>query len=170
MSARSAGFSLILLGLLLRAPSPAMAGSGEATVTSTVEAPALDLAAHRGEVVYVDFWASWCPPCRKSLPWLAGMQAKYRARGLTVLTVNVDREPTAAARFLASLPDSLPIVYDPQGRLAAAYGLQGMPSSFLYDRSGTLRSTQVGFEPTRAAEVELQIENLLAEGAPDGKD
>jgi len=170
MTPKRRGLCLLLLGFLLRMPAPAVgAPAVAAAALPPATGPAVDLAAHRGEVVYLDFWASWCLPCRKSFPWMAEMQAKYRAQGLTVLTVNVDREAAAAARFLAALPDSLPVVFDPQGRLASAYGLAGMPCSFLYDRSGALRATHVGFDPGRSDEVERQIAGLLAEGVTDGR-
>ena len=141
-----------------------------AAATPAPEAPTLDLAAHRGEVVYVDFWASWCGPCRKSFPWLANLQEADRKRGLVVLTVNVDRERKAADRFLNEVGVQLPVVYDPQGKLAGTYKLEGMPSCFIYDRAGKLRVTHDGFVPGGTeTELEPQIEALLSEKGPDAK-
>jgi len=122
----------------------------------------LDLVSHRGEVVVVDFWASWCKPCRLELPWLAAMQTKHGAVGLTVLTVNLDRQRADADKLLASLGVSLPVIHDPDGKLAEAHGLEGMPTSLLYDREGTLRATRVGFETEDQAEFEALLVSLLA--------
>ncbi len=77
----------------------------------------LDLERFRGKVVVVDFWASWCEPCRHSFPWLNEMQAKYADRGLVIIGVNVDRERADAERFLREVPAGFPIVYDPTARL-----------------------------------------------------
>src|SRR4051812_16001142 len=89
------------------------------TATAADTAGALDLARYRGKVVLVDFWASWCEPCRHSFPWLNAMQAKYADRGLVVIGVNVDRERADADRFLRDVPAKFQIVYDPEGTLAA---------------------------------------------------
>ena len=127
----------------------------------------LDLASHRGEVVVVDFWASWCKPCRAELPWLAAMQAEHGAAGLTVLTVNLDRKRADADELLASLGVALPVVHDPDGKLAEAHKLAGMPTSLVYDRDGTLRATRVGFVPEDEAKFEALLVNLLKESADD---
>ncbi len=127
---------------------------------------ALDLKPYAGRVVYVDFWASWCQPCRSSFPWLREMQAKYGEQGLTVLMVNEDHERKAAEAFFAELGGDLQIVWDVEGKLAIAYGLEGMPASYLIDRQGKLRASHVGFDPKKTAEVETEIKTLLAEGVP----
>lgn len=119
------------------------------------------LADHAGRVVLVDFWASWCVPCRKSFPWIAGVEAQFRERGFDVIAVNVDRDRAAADAFLEKNPVHARIVYDPEGTLAAFYGLERMPSSFLYDREGTLRERHIGFSKETAAALESSIESLL---------
>lgn len=129
----------------------------------------IDLASHRGEVVVVDFWASWCKPCRAELPWLASMQAKHRAEGLVVLTVNVDRGRAEADKLLASLGVTLPVIHDPDGKLAELYQLEGMPSSLIYDRDGTLRATRVGFAPEDEAEFEALLVDLLKVSGSDAQ-
>ncbi len=129
----------------------------------------LDLAAHRGEVVVVDFWASWCKPCRLELPWLAAMQAKHGAQGLSVLTVNLDRDRADADRLLASLAVDLPVIHDPDGEIAEAHKLEGMPTSLIYGRDGTLRATRVGFVPEDEAKFEALLMNLLKESDDDAQ-
>jgi thiol-disulfide isomerase/thioredoxin len=116
-----------------------------------------------GSVVYVDFWASWCVPCRGSFPWMAGLRDKYGSSGLQVLTVNLDRDAVAARKFLRQTGTSLPVVYDPDGKLAKLYDLQAMPSSFVYGRDGTLRTSLQGFSPEETGSVESLIVKLLEE-------
>ncbi len=129
------------------------------------EAPAsLALAAHHGDVVVVDFWASWCKPCQASLPWLGTMQTRHGQQGLTIVTVNVDHERKLADRFLSGLPTPMTVVYDPDGKVAEAFDLQGMPTSYVYDRSGKLRATHLGFHPDDVAALESELTGLLAEG------
>ena len=103
------------------------------------------LADFQGRVVLVDFWASWCEPCRQALPWLNAMQKKYGDQGLQVVMVNLDRDPAAAAKMAADIDAGIRQFLDPAGELATRYELEGMPSSFLYDRSGELISNHVGF-------------------------
>jgi thiol-disulfide isomerase/thioredoxin len=125
--------------------------------------PPLDLGPYAGRVVYVDFWASWCAPCKVSLPWLQELQSRHGDEGLTVLLVNVDRDRKAADAMLAKAGITLPITWDPDGRIAKAYGLEGMPSSFVYGRDGQLRDRHVGFDPRHADDLERSVTTLLAE-------
>ena len=110
------------------------------------ESPTFDLGARAGKVVVLDFWASWCAPCRQSIPWLNEMQAKYAARGLVVIGVNVDAERPLAEKFLTQTPARFEILYDSEGRLPQKYGVQGMPASFIFDRSGHLVEKHLGFK------------------------
>lgn len=130
---------------------------------------ALDLSTHAGHVVYLDFWASWCKPCRHSFPWLEVLKDRYAKRGLDVVTVNVDRDRKAAEAFLADLNSDLDVVWDPDGKIAGAFDLEAMPSSYIFDRDGTLRDRHVGFDPKTTADVERELESLLAEGGTDAK-
>jgi thiol-disulfide isomerase/thioredoxin len=133
------------------------------TTAAADTTPTLDLAAHAGEVVYVDFWASWCGPCRSAYPWLQTLHERYAEQGLTVLTVNVDRDRAAAEKFLAALKADLPVIWDPEGVLATEYELQAMPTSYVFGRDGTLRASHVGFDEKKTGEIEAEIEALLAE-------
>lgn len=121
----------------------------------------LDLARFRGKVVIIDFWASWCAPCRQSLPWLNEMQAKYRDRGLVVIGVNVDRERAEADRFLEQMPANFQIVYDPDGSLAARYHVPGMPSSYVIGRDGQQAGVHIGFRNGMREQREAELEHLL---------
>jgi thiol-disulfide isomerase/thioredoxin len=124
-------------------------------------ADALNLDRYRGKVVVLDFWASWCAPCRQSFPWLNDLQAKYAERGLVVLGVNVDGTRADAERFLHDVPARFEIVYDPKGALASRYDLPGMPSSFVFGPDGTLVAKHIGFRNADRAEREAEIAKLL---------
>lgn len=127
----------------------------------------LDLAHLKGKVVVIDFWASWCAPCRQSFPWLNEMQAKYRDRGLVIIGVNVDRERPEAERFLQQTPADFMIVYDPEGTLAARYQVPGMPSSYVIDRDGQQAGVHIGFRSGMRGEREAELERLLANATAD---
>jgi thiol-disulfide isomerase/thioredoxin len=122
----------------------------------------LDLTQYRGKVVVIDFWASWCAPCRQSFPWLNQMQAKYRDRGLVIIGVNVDREHADANRFLAQTPADFQIVYDPEGALAAQYQLPGMPSSYVIGPDGHQVGVHIGFRSSVREQREAELQRLLS--------
>jgi thiol-disulfide isomerase/thioredoxin len=117
----------------------------------------------RGRVVYVDFWASWCVPCRESFPWMQALQRRYGRAGLTVVAVDVDRNRNDAQRFLRAFRPDFLVVFDPSGRLARRYRIIGMPTSVLIDRRGRIRFTHVGFFLDRRAEYVHQVRELLAQ-------
>jgi thiol-disulfide isomerase/thioredoxin len=116
----------------------------------------------RGRVVYVDFWASWCGPCRRSFPWMNKMQQKYGARGLVVVGVNVDKKRGDAERFLAQIPASFTIVFDEAGTTPAAYGVKGMPSSYVIDARGNVTFVERGFLDESRAVLEQKIADALS--------
>jgi thiol-disulfide isomerase/thioredoxin len=118
-----------------------------------------------GKVVLVDFWASWCAPCRRSFPWMQQLQQRHAARGLVVIAVNLDQDPALAAEFLKDLPVSFRIEYDAGGVVARKFQVRAMPSSFLIDRRGRLRARHAGFRDAQRAARELQILQLLEENA-----
>jgi len=121
------------------------------------------VASHKGKVIYVDFWASWCVPCRKSFPWMNEIQNKYADKNFTVLSVNLDAEAGFAEKFLQEVPAQFPIFYDPRGKVAKAFKLKGMPSSFIINKAGKIVSTHVGFTEEKKKKYQQEILNLLAE-------
>ncbi len=123
---------------------------------------ALDLEAYRGKIVWVDFWASWCTPCRRSFPWLNEVMAKYSDQGLVIVGVNVDKERALAEDFLRETPARFPIVYDPEGAMAAKYKVLGMPSSFLIDRDGNVIASHIGFRRDERENYEASIAKALS--------
>jgi thiol-disulfide isomerase/thioredoxin len=132
---------------------------------TVLAADTLDLGQYRGKLVLVDFWASWCAPCRHSFPWLNEMQAKYADRGLVVVGVNVDRERKDAEHFLHEVPAHFRIVYDPSGALAAGDDVPGMPTSFVFGPDGKLIEKHIGFQQGSRAQREAELQKLLPPSA-----
>lgn len=117
----------------------------------------------KGKVVYVDFWASWCGPCRQSFPWMNEMHKKYADQGLEIVAINLDQEPELAQQFIADMTPAFRIEYDPQGKLAEQFGVDTMPTSFVIDRSGKAQSRHKGFHDKKRAAYEQEIQTLLGE-------
>lgn len=122
-----------------------------------VEGSALKLASLRGQVVYVDFWASWCAPCMQALPALDRLYKAHRDRGFTVLAVNVDTERAAATKVLERLKPGFPVALDPQGSWPEAFALRGMPSSYLVGRDGVVRYIKTGYKTHELPDIEKEI-------------
>lgn len=117
-----------------------------------------------GKVVLVDFWASWCGPCRQSFPAMAELRETYEAKGFRLVAVSVDERESAYRRFLERLAPSFETVWDQHHRLVAEAGVATMPTSYLVDRSGKIRYIHSGFHKGETeAQLQSQIETLLAE-------
>jgi cytochrome c biogenesis protein CcmG/thiol:disulfide interchange protein DsbE len=132
-------------------------------VSVAVHAASLDLTSYRGRVIYLDFWASWCAPCRQSFPWMESLKRTYGDQGLAVIGINLDMDRADADKFLQQFHPTFDVRFDPRGELAEFYKVQGMPSSVLIDRHGVTRFTHVGFRPVDGAIYEAQLRELLAE-------
>ncbi len=117
----------------------------------------------RGRVVYVEFWASWCVPCRQSFPWMKVLQRRYGDQGLSIVAVNLNHDSENARRFLHVVRPNFTVIFDPSGSLARRYHLIGMPTSVLIDRRGVIRFIHVGFFLRRRGEYERQVRELLAQ-------
>ena len=115
----------------------------------------------RGRVVYVDFWASWCAPCRRSFPWMNALQQRFGSRGLAIVAINVDKRRPDADRFLRQFPATFTVTFDPAGATPAAYAVPGMPTSYLVDARGNVVEIEQGFLDERRAAMEARIESLL---------
>lgn len=120
------------------------------------------LAQHKGEVVYLDFWASWCGPCRKSFPWMNKVAAKYKQQGFSVVSVNLDANKALATKFLDETPADFTVIYDPKGKIAKHFKIQGMPSSMLIGRDGKIKLRHTGFYTKKISQYQQEIEQLLA--------
>lgn len=114
-----------------------------------------------GKVVVLDFWASWCVPCRRSFPWLNTMYEKYGDDGLVIVGVNLDLDRAEAERFLGEFPASFDIVYDEDKGLAKQFEVIAMPSSYLIGRDGRILERHLGFKVKKQADYEAAILNAL---------
>jgi len=121
----------------------------------------ISLSSFRGKVVYVDFWASWCKPCRKSFPFMNEMQKRYGKKGLKIIAINLDTEPSVASEFLKKNPANFTLAYDPKGKTPDLYKLKVMPTSFLIDRRGNLINIHKGFKEDQQAKLEKKLVKAL---------
>ncbi len=145
----------LLLGVnALAAPAP------EFTL-SNAAGQAVSLTQLRGKVVYLDFWASWCGPCRQSFPWMNEMLGKYQAQGLEIVAVNLDTSRTDADSFLEKNPAAFSVVFDPTATLPPQYGVKGMPTSYLIDPSGEIILQHSGFNASHRESLEASIQQAL---------
>ena len=156
-------FITLLVAVLAAAPAFA-ARTGELAPTFALASAAgdtVDLARLRGRVVYVDFWASWCTPCKRSFPWMNELEVRYHDSGLTIVAINVDKRREDALRFLRDVPARFTVVFDAEGKTPAAFGVKGMPSSYLIDREGRVAAVEEGFHDERTTVIEQRIRALL---------
>ncbi len=138
-----------------RAPAfaaPSLTGEG------TVE-----LGKHRGKVVYLDFWASWCGPCLNAIPEIEDMRDEFPAEDFQIIAVNLDQQKKKALRFLKKNPIGYPSASDPKGRLPEQYGVETMPTSFLIDPNGVIRYVHRGFSRGDGSRLRHEIRSLLGQ-------
>jgi cytochrome c biogenesis protein CcmG, thiol:disulfide interchange protein DsbE len=121
------------------------------------------LAELKGKVVLVDFWASWCAPCREELPVLDALYKKYKDKGLVIIGVGLDRDADKLTKFLRGVSLSFPVVHDPAGAVANKYEPPKMPSSYVIDKRGLIRHVHAGFKASDKALLEKELSALLAE-------
>jgi peroxiredoxin len=158
--------SVLAVAALVLAGSAAALGLGDEA--ASFEAAALDgerslsLGQHRGKVVYLDFWASWCDPCTVAIPMIETLRAEFSADDFQVLAINLDQNPEKAKKFLRKHPVGYPSVSDPTGRLPRMFGLETMPTSYLIDRRGVIRYVHRGFRRGDLKELRARISKLVA--------
>jgi thiol-disulfide isomerase/thioredoxin len=161
--------ALLVSALLACVPAFAVESGGAAPLVALPRLGAADpppaIASLKGRVVYVDFWASWCVPCRLSMPALDSLYKKHSAAGLTVIGVNKDTSADEAQKFLKRVPVGFPLARDEQDAIAKAFDVKAMPSGYLIDRKGVVRKVHRGFTAETAAALERQIEDLLKDPA-----
>ena len=116
----------------------------------------------RGRVVLVDFWASWCGPCRESFPWMAALSKREAAKGLAVIAIDVDKDRGAAQAFIDRFAPPFTVAFDPDGRTAEAFQVKGMPSTYLIDGQGRIIYSHVGFDAGRAKALEAAVDKACA--------
>ena len=131
-------------------PAPALSVSAQ-------KGGQLSLADFKGKVIYLDFWASWCGPCKQSFPFMNDMQAKYGSKGFQVVGVNLDPKRQDADDFLAKVPATFAIGFDPKGDTPKRYAITGMPTSVLIGANGKVVAVHSGFEEGQRKEIENAI-------------
>jgi peroxiredoxin len=129
----------------------------------TLGGPNLRLQEQRGRVVLVNFWATWCGPCRVEMPHLNRLYDKYRDAGFVLLAVNIDEDPKTAASLAAKLGMRFPVLLDTDKKVSRLYDLSAMPSTMLIDRDGQVRYTHRGYRDGYEQTYEQQIRALLRE-------
>jgi cytochrome c biogenesis protein CcmG/thiol:disulfide interchange protein DsbE len=165
---RLMGLTMLLVGMVAAAavaasPTVAAAASVPDVTLQAADGAAVRLSTFSGKVLLVDFWASWCVPCKTSFPALDAIYREYEPKGLEVVAVNLDEHRKSADAFLTAHPHRMTVLFDPKGIAPEAFGVKGMPSSFLIDRSGAIRFTHMGYSGNVDVSYRNEIAQLLAE-------
>jgi len=156
-------FALLLtLSLIARAAPSAPAPAPDFALPAR-DGGEVRLSDLKGQVVMINFWATWCGPCRQEMPLLEQLQAKYEPLGFTLLGVNVEPDPAAASAWLKGVTVTFPILFDTRNAVAESFGVQGMPSSVFVDREGRVRYVHRGYKPGDEAQYADLIRGLVKE-------
>ena len=155
-TARALLLGLFLAGSALAKSPPPKVHAPPFTLPTSNGTVCLD--SLRGQTVLVDFWASWCGPCKQSFPWMTTMQQKYGAKGLAIVAVNLDKDRNLADEFLDRHEAPFTVAFDPSGKTAKDYKVHGMPSSFLVAPDGSILFTHAGFDPKKTGDLERMIQ------------
>lgn len=123
----------------------------------------LDLNTYKGKVVLIDFWATWCPPCKKSMPFLNSFRNEKQKEGFEIIAINVDENTEEAKQFLTNNPVDYPIAFDSKGSCPSVFDVKAMPSSYLVDKSGKIRLVHLGFRDGDETIIREHVTQLLAE-------
>jgi thiol-disulfide isomerase/thioredoxin len=155
----------LLLAALLAAPALAVAPAGPAPAfrLDSMAGKPISLDQYKGQVVMINFWASWCGPCRQEMPILEKLQAKYKPMGFAMIGVNVEPDSSLAANWLKATPVTFPILFDTKSEVSKLYSVAGMPTTVIIDRKGNLRWLHRGYKPGDENEYLDQIRALVRE-------
>lgn len=156
------GFAIACATAVGFASAAPTAGAPDFTLPS-LDGPNLRLNEQRGQVVMINFWATWCGPCREEMPHLARLYDKYRPSGFTVFAVNIDEEPQKAAKLARQLGMRFPVLLDTDKKVSRLYDLSAMPSTVLIDRDGRVRYLHRGYRNGYEVTYDQQIRELLRE-------
>ena len=157
---------LLLIALMIIAPlAYAAVSSGPAAnfTLKSSDGSNIRLSEYRGQVVLINFWASWCGPCRQEMPHLDAIHQKYEPMGFTVFGVNVEQDRTMADKILRDIPVTFPILFDDQNEVSQLYDVDAMPVTVLVDRNGEIRFMHKGYKPGYEDDYEQQVRELIRE-------
>ncbi len=158
--------TLTLLLSLLTAGSALALDVGAAAPDFTLKSRSgenIKLSELRGEVVMVNFWASWCAPCRQEMPLLEELHDRYSDLGFTLLGVNVEEDSNAALDMLKEIPVTFPVLFDNRNTVSKLYNVVAMPTTVILDRDGTVRFVHKGYLPGYEDEYRQQVKELIRE-------
>lgn len=158
-------FLVLLLSMWMLAPVNAASIQGKApnfTLKSNT-GKNIKLSELRGQVILLNFWASWCGPCRQEMPLLENLQKRYSALGFTVLGVNVEEDSRQAKTLLKDIPVSFPILFDTSNKVSKQYKVSAMPSTVMIDRNGNMRYLHKGYKPGDEAQYKKWVKKLIKE-------
>ncbi len=155
--------TLLIAGLLVGSAQAATDGPAPDFSLPDAAGNTVALSDLRGQVVLINFWASWCGPCREEMPLLDQLSNKYGPLGFTLLGINVEEERDLADRFLAGTPVDFPVLYDPENGVSKLYDVIAMPTTVLVDRQGVIRFVHHGYEPGYENEYQDQVRQLIRE-------
>jgi len=155
----------IVAALVMALPAVVAAPNGPAPAFTLASKGGreVNLAQYKGQVVMINFWASWCGPCRQEMPLLEDIYKKYNKLGFTLLGVNVEPDSKAADDWLKQTPVSFPVLYDKDSKVSRLYDVSGMPSTVIIDRKGNLRYLHHGYKPGDEGEYLSSIRALIRE-------
>jgi peroxiredoxin len=159
-------FTLLMSLLITHGLSPAAGQDSTPAPDFTLKSRSgenIKLSELRGNVVMVNFWASWCGPCRQEMPLLQQLYERYQGMGFTLLGINVDEQPAAAQKMLKEIPVNFPILYDSSNKVSKQYQVKAMPSTFMVDRDGNIRYLHKGYKAGYEDDYQQQIRALLKE-------
>ena len=155
----------LLLAAMLAAPALAVAPAGPAPAfrLDSMAGKPVSLDQYKGQVVMINFWASWCGPCRQEMPILEKLHSKYKPMGFTMIGINVEPDSTLGVNWLKTTPVTFPILFDTKSEVSKRYSVAGMPSTVIIDRKGNLRWLHRGYKPGDENEYLDQIRALVRE-------
>jgi peroxiredoxin len=153
----------LVAGAALFAPLACATDTAPDFALKSNQGETLRLSDHRGEVILLNFWASWCGPCRQEMPLLNTINDRYSKLGFSVIGVNVDKDSALADKLLKDIPVGFPVLYDNLSLVSASYDVSAMPTTVLIDRDGNMRYIHKGYKPGMELDYEKQIKELIKE-------
>ena len=160
-------FSLFVMTTLVASlawAAQTLSGPAHGFTLQTRDGEQVSLASLKGKVVMVNFWATWCVPCRQEMPHLQALYERYNSLGFELLAVNVEKDNAEGARkWLEETPVTFPVLFDPNNQVTKLYKVQTMPSTVLVARDGTMRFIHHGYKPGYEGEYQTQVRALLRE-------